>query len=124
MMVCLRRLVLFVQLALPHYCVPFPLLQRLPGHKDSCLTCVALVDEEEGKGSTTSRLFSSGLDGVLLEWDVEHRQPGTAADSLGGAVWQLAPEPGACVKSGGRMLGLLLVAELCRQRRGAQPSRP
>ncbi|KAL4856387.1 WD repeat-containing protein PCN [Chlorella vulgaris] len=73
--------------------------QRLPGHKDSCLTCVALVDEEEGKGSTTSRLFSSGLDGVLLEWDVEHRQPGTAADSLGGAVWQLAPEPGACIKS-------------------------
>jgi hypothetical protein len=76
------------------------LLQRLPGHKDSCLTCVALVDEEESKAGLTSRLFSSGLDGALVEWDVEQRRAGPAADSLGGAVWQLAPEPGACIKPG------------------------
>lgn len=78
-----------------------PSLQRIPGHKDSCLTCVALVDEEEGKGGLTSRLFSGGLDGALVEWDVEQRRAGPAADSLGGAVWQLAPEPGACIKMGG-----------------------
>jgi U3 small nucleolar RNA-associated protein 4 len=60
------------------------------------------VDEDEGKGSTTSRLFSSGLDGALLEWDVERRQAGPAADSMGGAVWQLAAEPGACIKPGAR----------------------
>lgn len=76
--------------------------QRIPGHKDSCLTCVALVDEEEGKGGLTSRLLSGGLDGALVEWDVEQRRAGPAADSLGGAVWQLAPEPGACVKQGER----------------------
>ena len=75
-------------------------LQRLPGHKDSCLTCVALVDEEESKAGLTSRLFSSGLDGALVEWDVEQGRAGPAADSLGGAVWQLAPEPGACIKPG------------------------
>ncbi|PRW61122.1 WD40 repeat [Chlorella sorokiniana] len=72
--------------------------QRIPGHKDSCLTCVALVDEEEGKGGLTSRLLTGGLDGALVEWDVEQRRAGPAADSLGGAVWQLAPEPGACIK--------------------------
>lgn len=77
-------------------------MQRLPGHKDSCLTCLAMVDEEDSKGGTTSRLFSSGLDGALVEWDVEQRRAGPAADSLGGAVWQLAPEPGACIKSGER----------------------
>lgn len=83
---------------------PLPFLppQRLPGHKDASLTCLALVDEDEGKGSTTSRLFSSGLDGALVEWDVERRQAGPAADSMGGAVWQLAAEPGACIKPGAR----------------------
>lgn len=79
---------------------PLLSMQRLPGHRDACLTCVALVDEEEGKGGLTSRLFSGGLDGALLEWDVEQRQAGPAADSLGGAVWQLAPEPNACIKPG------------------------
>ncbi|KAL4423732.1 hypothetical protein ABPG75_001033 [Micractinium tetrahymenae] len=73
--------------------------QRLPGHRDACLTCVALVDEEEGgKGGLTSRLFTGGLDGALVEWDVEQRRAGPAADSLGGAVWQLVPEPRACIK--------------------------
>ena len=72
----------------------------MPGHKDSCLTCVALVDEEDSKSGVTSRLFSGGLDGALLEWDVEHLRTHAAADSLGGAVWQLAPEPGACIKLG------------------------
>jgi U3 small nucleolar RNA-associated protein 4 len=77
--------------------VPFH-LQRIPGHKDSCLTCLALVDEEEGKQGLTSRLFSGGLDGALREWDAERRrQAGVAADSLGGAVWQLALEPRACL---------------------------
>lgn len=58
------------------------------------------MDEEEGKGGLTSRLLSAGLDGALVEWDVEQRRAGPAADSLGGAVWQLAPEPGACIKQG------------------------
>lgn len=79
---------------------PLP-LQRLPGQRDACLTCVALVDEEEGgKGGLTSRLFTGGLDGALVEWDVEQRRAGPAADSLGGAVWQLVPEPRACIKPG------------------------
>lgn len=59
------------------------------------------MDEEEGgKGGLTSRLLSAGLDGALVEWDVDARRPGPATDSLGGAVWQLAPEPGACIKPG------------------------
>lgn len=64
------------------------------------------MDEEEGgKGGLTSRLLSAGLDGALVEWDVEARRPGPAADSLGGAVWQLAPEPGACIKPGACVAG-------------------
>ena len=97
-----------------------PSLQRIPGHKDSCLTCVALVDEEEGKGGLTSRLLSGGLDGALLEWDVEQRRAGPAADSLGGAVWQLAPEPGACIKQGARRWGRGDLGDWEAQDAGAQ----
>lgn len=98
-------------------------LQRLPGHRDACLTCMAMVDEEEGgKGGLSSRLFSGGLDGALVEWDVEQRRAGPAADSLGGAVWQLAPEPRACIKPGGfETAGGAAAAPALKQQRALQP---
>lgn len=71
--------------------------QSFPGRLDSTATCTALVDEDAG---ASCRLFTAGLDGLIQEHDPETRQPCSSCDSYGGAVWQLVPEPMACVEQG------------------------
>ncbi|GAB4822285.1 hypothetical protein N2152v2_009331 [Parachlorella kessleri] len=72
-------------------------LQTFPGSSDAATTCIALVDED---GGAHCRIFSGGLDGVILEHDPETRRPAGSCDSYGGAVWQLEPEPLGCVQQG------------------------
>ena len=39
------------------------------------------------------RLFSCGLDALVVEWDLANLRPRSAAPSLGGAAWALAARP-------------------------------
>jgi U3 small nucleolar RNA-associated protein 4 len=48
------------------------------------------VDEDH---DAPSRIFTAGLDGNILELDIENGRCAAASDSYGGAVWQLAVEP-------------------------------
>ncbi|KAH7616913.1 putative WD repeat-containing protein PCN [Nannochloris sp. 'desiccata'] len=65
-------------------------LQRVPGHSDASPTSIALVDQGD---DAACRIFTAGLDGNIIEIDLEHYRSGAAIDSHGGAVWQLAIEP-------------------------------
>lgn len=66
------------------------MLQRVPGHVDAAPTSVAIVEESE---DAACRIFTAGLDGSIVEVDVENGRPSAAEDSYGGAVWQLAVQP-------------------------------
>ena len=65
---------------------------------------MALVDEE---GGASARLFTAGLDGTIVEVDVEASRPAAATDSYGGAVWAMAPEPRAALADGERRAACL-----------------
>lgn len=54
------------------------------------LTSLAWLQES---ATGTWRLFSSGLDGSLTEWDIPGRRPKQRTDALGGAVWAIATRP-------------------------------
>lgn len=77
-------------------CKPIPQnfsdLQRIPGHTDASPTSIAIVDESK---DAPSRIFIAGLDGNVVEADLEHGRLSSsrAIDSCGGAVWQLAIQP-------------------------------
>lgn len=43
--------------------------------------------------SSKWRLFSGGLDGSLIEWDLHQRKVAIGTDALGGAVWAIAVQP-------------------------------
>ncbi len=73
-----------------HFSLSLSLLQRIPGHIDAAPTSIALVDQGD---DAPCRIFTAGLDGNITEIDLEHYRSGTAIDSHGGAVWQLAIEP-------------------------------
>lgn len=45
------------------------------------------------------RLFSCGLDGYVVEWDFDRRQPRATSSSMGGAAWHMAAQPIANPKS-------------------------
>ena len=81
-------------------------MQRLPRRQEeSALTSLAWVRDA---GSKAWRLFSGGLDGQLLEWDLQGRRPKCSTDSYGGAVWAMAPEPAQCVAAGVPNSGTIL----------------
>lgn len=67
------------------------LLRRIPGSEDAALTCVTWA--AASSGSQDSRLFSAGLDGQIIEYDLSTLRPKTVSDAFGGAVWSLAREP-------------------------------
>lgn len=70
----------------------FQLLRRIPGHVDASPTSVALVTSDEGSAEGC-RLFTAGLDGTIIEYDLESCCPGTITDGNGGAIWNLAFAP-------------------------------
>lgn len=43
--------------------------------------------------ASTWRLFSCGLDTLIVEWQLQHCKPLHAASSLGGAAWHMAAQP-------------------------------
>lgn len=85
--------------------------QTIPGKEDASLSSLAWVGPAGTNSSSTPaagvpdpapatppppskwRLFSGGLDGQLVEWDVAQRRPLAATSSSGGAVWAMAVEP-------------------------------
>lgn len=75
----------------------FPVLQRIPGADDAALTCVAWCGDASG---TDRRLFSAGLDGQIIEHDLDTLRPLSITDSHGGAIWALAREPKQKARSG------------------------
>ncbi len=64
-------------------------MQRIPGRDESSISCLAWVADPKG-GSP--RLFSGGLDGDIVEWDLRARKPKAVTSSFGGAVWGIAVE--------------------------------
>jgi len=73
---------------------------RIPGSDDAAPTSIVLLDSpksEQHQGTSINnsknRLFSAGLDGAILEYDLETLNVSAGADSHGGAVWQLACRP-------------------------------
>ena len=98
------------------------LLQVLWGSKDLAITGLAWMREPStGKW----RLFSGGLDGSLVEWDLLERKASSWTDAIGGAVWSIAVQP-QCPRedteigqsqSGGELLERLLQAliDFCSQ---------
>eukprot|EP00803_Ostreobium_quekettii_P002103 evm.model.scf_1984EXC.1 EVM.evm.TU.scf_1984EXC.1 scf_1984EXC:13177-21382(-) len=70
----------------------------IPGRDEASLSSLVWVrDSSDGSW----RLFSSGLDGNLCEWDLVNRQPSHTMDSYGGAIWALAVAPEAPDDEGG-----------------------
>ena len=79
---------------------------RVPGHDGAAISSLAwcapfdsgLDDDGEGEeanvaGAPPCRLLSAGLDGQIMEWDLNTLRARGATDSHGGSVWALASEP-------------------------------
>lgn len=66
---------------------------RIPGFDDAAPTSIVLLDSHKSQQGPNSRLFSAGLDGSIVEYDLETLTMSAGADSHGGAVWQLACRP-------------------------------
>ncbi|GBG66273.1 hypothetical protein CBR_g57871 [Chara braunii] len=62
---------------------------KIPGRKEASISSLVWC---EG-GSPSGRLFSAGLDGLLVEWDLCTLRQKAVVDSLGGPVWGMAVEP-------------------------------
>ena len=65
-------------------------LQRIPGADDAALTCVAWCADASG---IDRRILSAGLDGQIIEHDLDTLRPLHITDSHGGAIWGLVREP-------------------------------
>ena len=64
-----------------------PPLQTIPGNTDAAPTSIAIVDQGR---DAPCRIFTAGLDGNIVEADIERGVPAAISDSYGGAVWQIA----------------------------------
>ncbi|KAH7423687.1 hypothetical protein KP509_12G068700 [Ceratopteris richardii] len=62
----------------------------IPGKKDASVSCLLWCPSRFSK---RGRLFSSGLDGLIAEWDLQMLQIKEVLNSYGGSVWQMALEP-------------------------------
>lgn len=72
----------------------FQLLRRIPGHVDASPTSIALVASDE-KSVEGCRLFTAGLDGTIVEYDLENCCSASITDGNGGAIWSVALSPGS-----------------------------
>ncbi|RKP24330.1 WD40-repeat-containing domain protein [Syncephalis pseudoplumigaleata] len=52
-----------------------------------------LAQQRQQLTNTPPRLFSSGLNALITEWDLDTLRPKTRIDSTGGAVWCIAVNP-------------------------------
>ncbi|KAK9820486.1 hypothetical protein WJX72_010807 [[Myrmecia] bisecta] len=71
--------------------------QRIPGSESAAITCLGWVRD---RVTGCWRLFSGGLDGTLIEWDIQAQRSKHVADSYGGAIWSFAIEPEAGLEEG------------------------
>ena len=62
------------------------LLKTVPGSGEPTVQ-VLLWAKGSGRGAASERLFSAGLNGRLIEWDLQLLAPKFASDTYGGAVW-------------------------------------
>jgi WD40 repeat protein len=76
-----------------HISVPLPYPQHfqvIPGKGKGAINSMTWTYDPV---ATAWRLFSAGLDGLLVEWDLRHLRPLCASASLGGAAWDIAAQP-------------------------------
>ncbi|XP_024544921.1 WD repeat-containing protein PCN isoform X1 [Selaginella moellendorffii] len=62
----------------------------IPGMQGAAISCLEWCSSSV---SRQGRLFSSGLDGFITEWDLERLEAKAQTDSFGGSVWQVAAQP-------------------------------
>ncbi|KAG0557990.1 hypothetical protein KC19_11G171000 [Ceratodon purpureus] len=64
----------------------------IPGRQGAAISSLVWCHSLEEDASPLGRLFSSGLDGLVTEWDLLTLQPKAVVESMGGSIWQLAAE--------------------------------
>ena len=66
--------------------------RTLPGASGAAPTAAAWLPPPPGphNGAAHFRLLTAGLDGAVVDWDVQSLRPRLAADTAGAAVWGLA----------------------------------
>jgi WD40 repeat protein len=69
-------------------------LQAVPGKEEASITALCWVWDAV---SSTWRLFSCGLDMLIVEWHLQQFKPLHAASTLGGAAWHMAAQPQSLV---------------------------
>lgn len=62
----------------------------IPGKKDASISCLLWCPSSCSK---RGRLFSAGLDGFIVEWDLMTLRAKEVLKSYGGSVWQMVLEP-------------------------------
>eukprot|EP00899_Mesostigma_viride_P014159 jgi/Mesvir1/22744/Mv14147-RA.1 len=67
------------------------MLQTIAGREGASISSLAWT--RGGPPGSRGRLFSSGLDGFITEWDLSTGRPKASVDSYGGPVWCIAAEP-------------------------------
>ena len=85
--------------------------QVIPGKEDAAISALAWCHDSS---TQRWRLFSAGLDGLLLEWDLKAQKPLVVSHSIGGAAWALVTEPHRACHS----------AHKCVARDALAPARP
>jgi WD40 repeat protein len=65
-------------------------MQTIPGSEKTSINDLAWALDGS---SHTWRLFTCGLDGLLIEWDLRALKPRLAVPSGGGAAWALCAQP-------------------------------
>lgn len=65
-------------------------LQVMPGKEDASFTALCWAHDHV---TSQWRLFSCGLDGYVVEWDLRQRQPLATSSTMGGAAWHMAAQP-------------------------------
>lgn len=64
----------------------------IPGRQGAAISSLTWCQALGEDASPLGRLFSSGLDGLVTEWNLRTLQPRAVVESMGGSVWQLAAE--------------------------------
>jgi U3 small nucleolar RNA-associated protein 4 len=70
---------------------------RIPGCEGASITTLLWCEEAAGSSGAAAaaaapapRLFSAGLSGQIVEWDLQALRPLAATDSTGGPVWHMS----------------------------------
>lgn len=67
-----------------------PHMQVIPGKEEASFTSLCWAYDNV---YDQWRLFSCGLDGYVVEWDLRRRQPLATSSTMGGAAWHMAARP-------------------------------